>query len=43
MIQCSKCKEFFNSEILNQVIEHEHLEEDIILDKEYFGKIIKRK
>lgn len=38
MIQCEKCKEFFNPKLLSEVIEHLHSEQEIKLDKEYYRK-----
>ena len=36
MIQCAKCKGFFNPALLSEVFEHEH--SGLQIDKEYFGK-----
>ena len=41
MLQCEKCKEFFNLASLAEVCEHMHTAFKILLDKDYFGKEIR--
>ena len=40
MTQCSICKEFFNQSSLAEVVEHMH--NNFSLDKDYYGKEIKK-
>lgn len=40
MMECEKCKEFFNPSCLSEVVEHMH--GGAYIDKEYYGKKIQK-